>query len=83
MPVDRLCWRHLPFTFSIQARHRWRCPSCDSGSLVVKTETLQFAETRQSRDARHEEDWNPIDYPTIHRFAGILVTNGVSLLQTI
>ena len=63
MPVDRTLWRHPPFKPSEYVRRIWRCPSCESGSLHLKAETLHFAETRQSRQARAEEDWNPVDYP--------------------
>jgi hypothetical protein len=49
MPVDRTLWRHPPFKPSEYVRRIWRCPSCESGSLHLKAETLHFAETLQSR----------------------------------
>ena len=75
MPVDRTLWRHPPFKPLEHVSRQWRCPSCESGSLYLKAKTLHFAETRQSRKARDEEDWNPIDHATIYRFAGILECN--------
>jgi len=74
MPVDRTLWRHPPFKPVEPIRRQWRCPTCESGSLRLKAKTLHFAETRQSREARDEEDSNPSD-PTIYRFAGILECN--------
>lgn len=40
MPVDRALWRHPPFKPSEYVRRIWRCPSCESGSLHLKAETL-------------------------------------------
>jgi hypothetical protein len=72
MPVDRTLWKHPPLKHSEHLRHQWRCPSCDSGYLHLKVETLHFAETRKSRKARDQEEWNLEDNAQIYRFSGIL-----------
>src|SRR5712691_1067644 len=75
MPVDRTLWRHPPFPPVGHVWRKWRCPSCASGALRLKAETLHFAETRQSREGTNPEDWSARHYLSICRFVGILECN--------
>jgi Domain of unknown function (DUF4145) len=49
----------------------WQCPTCQSGSLVLDTDSLSLKETGLSIDGRDEPAWEP-EWIT-ERFSGLLV----------
>jgi Domain of unknown function (DUF4145) len=65
MAVNRNHW-HPPFS----KFPSWKCPTCQSGSLVVDQETLKVVETGPSRRCHTNDEWHP-DW-TEERFAGLL-----------
>ena len=51
----------------------WPCPTCDTGTVALIDETLKFAETGPSENAREHFAWEPewLD----ERFVAMLVCN--------
>jgi hypothetical protein len=84
MPVNRRLWNNPPLKPVKHSRHKWRCPSCDSGDLHIQAETLHFAETLASRKARGQEEWNPVmDDGRIYRFSGLLECSNRLCLEVV
>ncbi|NNC17830.1 DUF4145 domain-containing protein [Corallococcus exiguus] len=57
-------------TFGKGATTPWRCPRCNDSKLRPKEKTFVVLETRDSRDAKGHEAWDPTW--TIERFSGVL-----------
>jgi hypothetical protein len=71
MAVNREHWRRQFWKLP-----GWLCPTCQSGSLVLNKETLNYSETGISRGGRALDAWEPdwID----ERFSGLLVCQSPS-----
>lgn len=73
MPIDRNIWRN-----SLGRWHspRWPCPSCASGALRLKRDTLHFDHTAASRHRLNDD--HPVEWEAEYVFSALLECNRCS-----
>ena len=76
MAMKRELWKPPFKTFPC-----WPCPTCDTGTVALIDETLKFAETGPSENAREHFAWEPewLD----ERFVAMLVCNNANCKERV